>query len=223
MVAHRVRARLTVCLHAADVPMHRVAERAQQQSERTVEVVAVAAPASEGNPPCRLYRIDRPPLAGRYPQRLIRHPLRLALHDQGQHGDGRRPGLDPESRQVRRTNSGIKLVRGLEHSPLSFRRLRLTAASTVSPQLAWQANGQDPHAAAPYRARHCAGQQCLPWPRLTRSDRYSRMFDRCARNARLRRATTPRRTVTRAAVSPDSSHSVTALAAGAMPSRWTAT
>src|SRR6266487_32469 len=64
MVAHRVRARLTVCLHAADVPMHRAAERTQQQSERTVEAVAVAAPASERNPPCRLYRIDRPPPAG---------------------------------------------------------------------------------------------------------------------------------------------------------------
>ena len=86
MVAHRVGVRLA-CLDATDVSVHRIAKRAQQQSQRAVEVVAVSAPALEGDAPRSPRRVDRPALACRYLERLVRHPLDLALHDHGQRLD----------------------------------------------------------------------------------------------------------------------------------------
>ena len=43
----------------SDVPVHRVAERAQQKSQRAIEVVAVSAPALERYAPRRLRWIER--------------------------------------------------------------------------------------------------------------------------------------------------------------------
>jgi hypothetical protein len=77
-------------------------------------VVAVSATSVERDSLGGRCRVDRPSLACRNPQRLIGHPLDVALHDQPQRRSRRHPIFDAQPRQVGLTGGAVKLVRGVE-------------------------------------------------------------------------------------------------------------
>ena len=65
-------------MDTAGVERDSVSECVQERSERTVEVVSVAAATLESDPRCCVVRINAPPLAAVDPQRLVRDALGMA-------------------------------------------------------------------------------------------------------------------------------------------------